>query len=483
MAAPPSDSSNPSNKLSIPGVPAQARLWGGRFSGSTDEIVERLNNSLHFDSRLWRQDIEGSIAHATMLGEAAIIPVSDAESIVAGLKAIATGLEDGSIRLDPSAEDIHSAVEQILRERIGPIAGKLHTARSRNDQVATDTRLYLREVIGAISEEVASFQRTLLQLAEREIDTVLPGYTHLQHAQPILLAHHLLAYFWMLDRDRGRLADCAKRLNLLPLGAGALAGTSFPINRDRVAELLGFAGVIENSLDAVSDRDFALEFLSAASIHMVHLSRLAEEIILWNSPEFGFVELDDSVTTGSSIMPQKKNPDVAELARGKAGRVFGDLLALLTVMKGLPLAYNKDMQEDKELLFDAVDTLQMVLPAFHKTLATATFMRERMASALSRDFSTATDLADFLVKTGMPFRDAHHIVGTIVRHCMNDGIGLEDLSKDDLAGFSPAFNSEACAEATVSASVGARKVRGGTAREAVLAQLDMVRAALGTAGM
>lgn len=454
------------------------KLWGGRFSGSTDEIVERLNNSLAFDGRLWQQDIQGSIAHATMLGETDIIPAAEAARIVEGLQEIAAALASGRAQLNPDAEDIHSAVEMLLKERLGPTAGRLHTARSRNDQVATDTRLYLRDAIDALVLHLQSLQKTLVSLAEREKNTLISGYTHLQHAQPVLLAHHLLAYFWMFQRDRERLADARKRVNLLPLGAGALAGTSFPIRRERVAELLGFDGVLENSLDAVSDRDFALEFLAAASIIMVHLSRFAEEIILWNSPEFGYVELDDSVTTGSSIMPQKKNPDVAELARGKAGRVFGDLIGLLTVMKGLPLSYNKDMQEDKEPLFDAIDTLQAVLPAFEKTLATATFRRERMAAALRGDFSTATDLADYLVRKGMPFRDAHHVVGQIVRHCLDRRIGLEDLDAATLAGFAPEFDTDAGDVATLEASVGARKARGGTAPEAVAEQLRHANLAL-----
>jgi argininosuccinate lyase len=454
---------------------SRPKLWGGRFEGSTDALVERLNNSLPFDARLWKHDIVGSIAHATMLGEQGIIPTDDAAQIVQSLQEISSQLESGEMEFDPSSEDIHSAVESLLREKLGPVAGKLHTARSRNDQVATDTRLYLRDAITDVSSALFSFQNTLVRLAEQEMETILSGYTHLQHAQPVLLSHHLLAYFWMFQRDRERLTDCSKRLNLLPLGAGALAGTSFPINRERVAELLGFDGVIENSLDAVSDRDFALEFLAAASILMMHVSRLAEEIILWNSPEFGYVELDDSVTTGSSIMPQKKNPDVAELARGKAGRVFGDLFALLTVMKGLPLAYNKDMQEDKEPLFDTVDTLITLLPPFEKTLATAKFQRERMAAALRGDFSTATDLADLLVRKGMPFRDAHHVVGRIVRHCIENKIGLEDLSTNDLTGFAPEFGTEAGEVATIQASVSARKARGGTAPEAVREQLERAR--------
>jgi len=467
------------------------KLWGGRFEGATDEIVERLNNSLAFDVRLWRHDIVGSIAHATMLGEIGIIPPEDAARIVEGLREIEQGIETGALAFDPGAEDIHSAVEALLRERIGPVAGKLHTARSRNDQVATDTRLYLRDALADIDAQLRSLQQTLITLAERELDvppnsttpTVLPGYTHLQHAQPILLSHHLLAYFWMFQRDRERLADARKRVNVLPLGAGALAGTPFPIDRERVAALLNFTGVAENSLDAVSDRDYLIEFLAAAAILMMHCSRFAEDLILWNSPEFAFVELDDSVTTGSSIMPQKKNPDVAELVRGKAGRVYGDLISLLTMMKGLPLAYNKDMQEDKEPLFDAVDTLRLVLPAFEKTLATAHFRRERMAAALRGDFSTATDLADFLVRKGMPFREAHHVVGRIVRHCIERGIGLEDMDSDALAEFAPEFGEGVGEVATIQASVAARRARGGTAPDAVREQMEQAKKAFRRSGV
>jgi argininosuccinate lyase len=453
------------------------KLWGGRFSGTTDHLVERLNNSLSFDSRMWREDIQGSIAHATMLGETAIISAEDSRAIAEGLAAIGSELSAGTLVLNSTAEDIHSAIESMLKDRIGPAAGRLHTARSRNDQVATDTRLYLRGAISEIDTLLRSFQSTLIRLAEREMETILPGYTHLQHAQPVLLSHHLLAYFWMLQRDRDRLSDCQKRVNIMPLGAGALAGTPFPIDRERVAELLGFDGVAENSLDAVSDRDFAIEFLAASSILMVHLSRLAEEIILWNSPEFGFVELDDSVTTGSSIMPQKKNPDVAELARGKTGRVFGDLMALLTVMKGLPLAYNKDMQEDKEALFDTVDTLLTLLPPFEKTVATARFDRIRMESALHGDFSTATDLADQLVRQGRTFRDAHHIVGEIVRDCIDRGVGLEALDEMTLQKYAPEL-ARAGTDASVQSSVRSRRARGGTSPEAVLQQLERAKSLL-----
>jgi argininosuccinate lyase len=457
------------------------KLWGGRFEGRTDALIERLNSSLAFDARLWRQDIEGSIAHATMLGATGIVPQDEAAQIVAGLKSLADDLESGAAELPADAEDVHTGVEGLLRERIGPVAGKLHTARSRNDQIATDVRLYLRDACDAIDAELRAFQETLLALSEPEMETVLPGYTHLQHAQPVVLAHHLLAYFWMLDRDRERLADCRRRINRLPLGAGALAGTGFPIDRHQVAIALGFDAVLENSLDAVADRDFAVEFLAFASILMMHLSRLAEEIILWNSPEFGFVTLDDSVTTGSSIMPQKKNPDVAELARGKTGRVYGDLMALLALMKGLPLAYNKDMQEDKEPLFDAVDTLRLVVPALQRTLATARFRADRMAAATAGDFSTATELADYLVRQGLPFREAHEIVGRLVRYCLEHGLTLETLDGPTLAGFSPLLQrnaNDALAVLRVAESVRTRSSYGGTSPGAVRAQWQRARARL-----
>ena len=456
------------------------KLWGGRFDAPTDALIERLNNSLVFDGRLWRQDIAGSVAHATMLGETGILTADESRRIVEGLEELAAELEAGSIILPPDAEDVHTAVEMRLKEKIGAVAGKLHTARSRNDQVATDTRLYLRDGIARIDLQIANLQKTLLDLAARETGAILPGMTHLQHAQPILLSHHLLAYFWMLDRDRERLADAKKRLNRSPLGAGALAGTGFAINRQSTATYLGFERVIENSLDAVSDRDYIVEFLSAASLIMVHLSRLAEEIILWNSPAFRYILLDDSVTTGSSIMPQKKNPDVAELARGKAGRVFGDLLNLLVLLKGLPLAYNKDMQEDKEPLFDAVDTLLLVLPAMNRTLATAQFNRERMRQAAQGDLSTATDLADFLAARGQPFREAHEIVGRITRDCVERGIGLEALDAITLAAYSPILAADpqgAMTALTIEQSVSARRSEGGTAPEAVQRQWDLAQSA------
>ena len=454
------------------------KLWGGRFSNPTDALIERLNNSLSFDARLWREDIEGSIAHASMLGSTGIIPAADAEAIVGGLRRIRSGLEDGSMQLDPDAEDVHTAIELLLREHIGSVAGKLHTARSRNDQVATDLRLYLRRAMDDIRAALYRLQQVLLEVAERELGVILPGYTHLQHAQPILLSHHLLAYFWMFQRDRERMADVDRRTASLPLGAGALAGTTFPIDRLSVAASLGFERLCENSLDAVSDRDFVMEFLSAAAILMVHCSRLAEELILWSSHEFGFVTLSDAVTTGSSIMPQKKNPDVAELARGKTGRVIGNAVAMLTTMKGLPLAYNKDMQEDKEATFDTVDTVLLVLPALVLTVETAEFHPDRMRTAMRRDFSTATDLADALVRTGMPFREAHNVVGRLVRACIERGIGLEDLSADQIAELAPEARDLRAQSLTPEASVEARAAAGGTACEAVEAQIEAAHAAL-----
>lgn len=462
------------------------KLWGGRFEGETDVLIEQLNNSLVFDGRMWRHDIQGSVAHAAMLGDTGVVSPEESAALVQGLIELENDIATGAAVLPHDAEDVHTAVEGLLRDRLGAVAGKLHTARSRNDQVATDVRLYLRDAIDKTRLEVASLQSTLLELAEREFDTVLPGYTHMQHAQPIVLAHHLLAYFWMLDRDRERLADCRSRVNRSPLGAGALAGTGFPIDRSQTANALGFEQILENSVDAVSDRDFAIEYLAAAAILLMHLSRLAEEIVLWNSKEFRFILLDDSVTTGSSIMPQKKNPDVAELARGKTGRVYGDLISLLTLMKGLPLSYNKDMQEDKEPLFDAIDTLHLVVPAMERTLSTAAFDRNRMAQAIRGDFSTATDLADHLVRQGMPFRDAHEVVGRVVRYCMERSMALEDLTPTLLAESDPllAQSAEAAvASLTVMASVSSRTSRGGTAPVEVRAQWEKARQRLAAASI
>ncbi len=446
-------------------------LYSGRFEVELKEAIRRLNDSFPFDRRLWQEDIDGSIAHATMLGETEIIRSEDSLKIVEALKSLKADLASGRAQV-PDSEDIHTAIEQMLKASIGEVAGKLHTARSRNDQVATDLRLHVRAAIDHIQSQIKAFQKTITDVAEREIDTVMPGYTHLQRAQPVRLSHHLLAYFWMLERDRERLQDARKRVNQLPLGSGALAGTGFNINRRRVAELLGFEGVCPNSLDAVSDRDFALEFLSSLSIIAVHLSRLGEEIVLWNSREFGFIDLDDSVATGSSMMPQKKNPDVAELARGKAGRVFGHLMALLTTVKGLPLSYNKDMQEDKEGLFDAIDTISLLLPALSETLSTAKFQRERMEQACHGDFSTATDLADALVRQGVPFREAHSIVAKLVRSCLESGRVLEDLTDDELKAINPAVT---WPERNALASVEQRDSQGGSSKQRVQEQLAEAR--------
>ena len=456
------------------------KLWAGRFTQETDALVHQFNASLHFDRRLWPHDIQGSIAHVKMLGECGIIPVTEADTIHNGLAALRDDLASGAAQLNPDAEDVHMAVETLLTERLGPVAGKLHTARSRNDQVATDLRLYVREAIDTLRERIGAVQDTLIGLADEHLDTLLPGMTHLQHAQPVRLAHHLLAYFWMLARDAERLEQARMRVNILPLGAGALAGTTFLIDRQRVATLLGFEGVAENSLDAVSDRDFAIETVSALALIMMHLSRLCEELILWSSHEFGWVVMGDNVTTGSSIMPQKKNPDVAELIRGKTGRVFGDLTALLTVMKGLPLAYNKDMQEDKESLFDALDTVQTSLSVLNTLLQNTWFNTERMAAALRGDFSTATDLADYLVRRGLPFRQAHEVVGKIVGDCTRTGRVLEDLTEGDLAAASPLFvGVDPAVLVSPRGSADARAALGGTGREAVSDQIACARSRRG----
>ncbi|HEX5325022.1 MAG TPA: argininosuccinate lyase [Capsulimonadaceae bacterium] len=454
------------------------KLWGGRFSEETDALVNHFNASIAFDQRLWRHDIKGSLAHVKMLGNCGIITPAEAQEIAKGLLAVQADLESGKSVFSEEAEDVHMNVETLLREKIGPVAGKLHTGRSRNDQVATDIRLWLKDEIGELREAVRNVQAQLVALAGENIDTLLPGMTHLQHAQPVRLAHHLLAYFWMLERDNGRLADAYVRTDVLPLGAGALAGTSYPIDREFVAKELGFARISENSLDAVSDRDFAIETLSTLSLIMVHLSRLCEELILWNSQEFGFVTMGDNVTTGSSIMPQKKNPDVAELIRGKAGRVVGDLVSLLTVMKGLPLAYNKDMQEDKEPLFDGVDTANICLKTLLILLKNLKFNGERMAAALRGDFSTATDLADYLVRQGLPFREAHEVVGKIVLGCAQRNKTLEDLSADDLKSFHPLFAKALKDLTSARASADCRNTAGGTGREAVLSQVESAKAAL-----
>jgi len=450
------------------------KLWGGRFRKDTAKIVEEFHSSLSFDHRLYRQDIRGSIAHARMLAAVGLLTQDEADKIIEGLTGILEDIEAGRLSFE-GAEDIHTYIEKLLTERIGEAGKKLHTARSRNDQVALDLRLYLKEEIAEISYLLHRLQEVLVNLAQVHLNTVMPGYTHLQRAQPVTLAHHLLAYFEMLERDQGRLTDCLKRLDVSPLGSGALAGTTLPIDREMVARELGFKGVTANSLDAVGDRDFALEFLAAASLLMMHLSRLAEEIILWSTEEFGFLELDDAYTTGSSMMPQKKNPDVAELVRGKTGRVYGHLVGLLTVLKGLPLAYNKDLQEDKEAVFDTVDTLKGCLAALAPLLATAKFNTQRMREAAEGGFSNATDVAEYLARKGVPFREAHSIVGALVLRCLERGCRLQDLSLEEFRAFSPLFGEDIYHHLSVEASLERRDVPGGPAPQAVKQALERAR--------
>ena len=456
------------------GVQPQAgkTAWAGRFTAGPDALAQRFTASIGFDQRLAEVDIRGSIAHAEMLGHCGIIDRADADAIVAGLTELLDDVKAGKVEWDLADEDIHMNVERRLAERIGEAAGRLHTARSRNDQVATDTRLWLREQIDCLLQEIGAMQETLLGLAEKHIDAILPGYTHTQHAQPVLLAHHLLAYFWMLDRDRERLGQCRARVNVMPLGSGALAGTPHPIDRQFVADRLGFEAISENSMDAVADRDFAIETVADTSLVMMHLSRLCNELVLWQAREFSFIMMDDSMTTGSSIMPQKKNPDIAELVRGKSGRVYGDLIAILTVMKGLPLTYNSDMQEDKEQLFDAVDTARACLAVVTRLLQTTTFRTDRMESALNGDYSTATDLADWLTRKGMPFREAHHLVGSLVQHAEQVGISLESLSEADLCEVSSILDSDALRCLQPRESAAARLSHGGTGADRVREQIE-----------
>jgi argininosuccinate lyase len=458
---------------------AVTKLWGGRFQKDTDHLVDDFHSSISFDQRLYRYDILGSMAHARMLARQGIIAPEEAEAIIRGLEEILADIEEGRVQFSVAAEDIHMNIEQLLTRRIGPVGKKLHTARSRNDQVALDVRMYLRDEIGAIIDLLRQLVETLLDLAEKHLETVMPGYTHLQRAQPITLAHHLMAYVQMFERDMGRLRDCRRRTDVLPLGAGALAGTTFPIDPSRVAAELGFAAVAENSLDAVSDRDFVVEFAAAAALIMVHLSRFCEEIVLWSSAEFAFVELDDAYSTGSSMMPQKKNPDVAELIRGKSGRVFGDLMALLTMLKGLPLAYNKDMQEDKEALFDVVDTVKKCLRVFTPMVASLKVRPENMARAARGGFTNATDLADYLVKKGVPFREAHEQVGRLVYYCLSEGKSLEELSLEEFKQFAPVVEEDVYRAIDIGQCVAARRVLGGPAPESVRQAISRARERLG----
>ncbi len=417
-------------------------LWGGRFTKETNQLVYQFNASIPFDRRLYRQDIEGSIAHVTMLAKQEILTETECSEIVRGLKGILADIEDGSLLIDEACEDIHSFVETQLIRRIGDAGKKLHTGRSRNDQVALDMKLYIRDEITELDSLLKDLLSTLLSMMEEHTQTYMPGFTHLQKAQPITLAHHLGAYFEMFKRDRLRLSDIRDRLNLCPLGAGALAGTTYPLDRDYTAQLLHFDGATVNSMDSVSDRDYLIELLSALSTIMMHLSRFSEEIILWNSNEYHFVELDDAYSTGSSIMPQKKNPDIAELVRGKTGRVYGALISLLTVMKGLPLAYNKDMQEDKELTFDAIDTTKGCIQLFVGMISTMQFCKPSMEASAKNGFTNATDAADYLVGKGVPFRDAHGIIGELVLRCIEKNLSLDELSLSEYKEISPIFEED-----------------------------------------
>jgi len=450
------------------------KLWGGRFAKKTSEMVDDFNASISFDARLYKHDIRGSMAHARMLALQGIITPEEGEEIVRGLRSIEEDLDAGRLEFSVTAEDVHMNIETFLIERIGETGKKLHTARSRNDQVALDVRLYLRSEIQVIKSLLFDLMSTLKDLAGKHVETIMPGYTHLQKAQPVTLAHHLLAYLEMLRRDWDRLNDVERRMDFMPLGSGALAGSGFPLNRDQVRDELGFAHLTRNSLDAVSDRDFVLEFMSFASILMVHLSRLSEEIILWGTDEFGFIELDDAFSTGSSIMPQKKNPDVAELVRGKTGRVYGNLMSLLTTMKGLPLAYNKDMQEDKEPLFDTVDTVKQCLAIYSPMLQSTRFNTDRMYQAAARGFTNATDLADYLVKRGVPFREAHSVSGQVVSWCLERGKSLEEMTLAELRAFSPVIEEGVYAEIDLKACVEKRSLPGGPAPSAVRKALEEV---------
>ena len=443
------------------------KLWGGRFTAATDSFTDHFHSSISFDSRMYKQDIQGSVAHAKMLGKQNIIPQVDSDLLVKALGELLADIEAGTVQFDEKAEDIHMNIETLLIARIGEVGKRLHTGRSRNDQVALDIRMYLRDEIADIQGLVNALIDALLTIAEAHVDTILPGYTHLQRAQPVNLAHHMLAYVEMLSRDNDRLADTRKRVNILPLGSGALAATTYPLDRDFVCRELGFDSITRNSLDGVSDRDFCIELLGALSILMMHLSRFCEELILWSSFEFRFVEMSDAYATGSSIMPQKKNPDMAELIRGKTGRVYGDLMGILTVMKGLPLAYNKDMQEDKEGVFDAVDTVKMCLPVFTAMVSTMTVKKENMRNAAKGGFINATDAADWLVKQGVAFRDAHEILGRLVLFCIQNEKALDELTLEEYCAISPVFNGEIYAAIALETCVGTRTVAGGPAPERV----------------
>ncbi len=455
------------------------KLWAGRTGGDVDARLSAINNSIGFDSRMYRQDITGSIAHATMLGRVGVITPEESAQIVDGLKGILSDIESGALPIDMTCEDIHTFVEATLTQRIGTAGKKLHTARSRNDQVALDIRMYLADSIDRTVAQAKDLVAALCDVAEGHTETVMPGYTHLQRAQPVTLGHYLMAYAQMLLRDIDRMKDCKARTLVLPLGSGALAGTTYPLDRELTAALLGFNGISMNSLDGVSDRDFALELLSDLSILMMHLSRFSEEICLWNSWEFKFVTLADNFSTGSSIMPQKKNPDITELVRGKTGRVYGDLMTLLTAMKALPLAYNKDMQEDKEALFDALDTVELSLSVLPPMLRTATFHPENMKKAAAGGFINATDCADYMVKKGVPFRDAYWVCGRLVQYCVEQGTTLEALTLDEYRQFSPVFDADVYQAIDLLTCVSQRDIPGGPAPRRVMETIAYTRQRLG----
>jgi argininosuccinate lyase len=452
------------------------KLWGGRFEKGTAKEVEEFSSSIDIDAKMWAVDLRSSMAHARMLGKQGIIPLVDSEKIIQGLLEMGEEISSGSWAFNPEAEDIHGEIEKRLFEKIGDAAKKVHTARSRNDQVTTDTRLYLLEKVTFLLAELEVLQKELLLQSEKHTETILPGMTHLQHAQPVSLAHHLLAYFWMFERDRQRLLDSIPRISSMPLGSAALAGTGFPIDRQQTAGELGFLQVSENSLDAVSDRDFVIEFLSNSSMIMMHLSRFCEELILWSTPEFSFVELGDEVTTGSSIMPQKKNPDVAELIRGRVGRVYGALMGSLTMMKALPLSYNRDMQEDKVHLFSGIETVTSCVRLMNLMITKAHWKTQRMSQALKSDFSNATDLADDLVEKGLSFREAHEVIGHLVQKCIKAGKGLEDLTLPELKESHTLFDLKTMAKIPHLAVMSARRSEGGTSPNAVLQQILKAKA-------
>ena len=456
-----------------------AQLWGGRFTKETDKLVYNFNASIGFDQKFYKQDIEGSIAHVIMLGKQGILSKEESNQILDCLCGIRADVENGVLEISDEYEDIHSFVEATLIDRLGDVGKKLHTGRSRNDQVALDMRLYTRLQVLETDDLLKELLETILKIMEENVDTIMPGFTHLQKAQPITLAHHMGAYFEMFKRDRSRLHDIYVRMNYCPLGSGALAGTTYPLDREMTAELMGFYGPTLNSMDGVSDRDYLIEFLSAASTIMMHLSRFSEEVIIWNSNEYQFVEIDDAYSTGSSIMPQKKNPDIAELVRGKTGRVYGALMSLLTTMKGIPLAYNKDMQEDKELSFDAMDTVKGCIALFNGMLATMKFNKERMYASANGGFTNATDAADYLVNHGVPFRDAHGIIGQLVLYCIDQNKAIDELSIDELKSISPVFEEDIFDAISMETCVSKRLTIGAPGQDAMKKVIEQERAYLG----